>query len=68
MIVMHRNFFAYLYRRTISQIHIIFNTNHSISDLNNIYKFHDILRKFTRLRECTDGRIDKKTDKSNVIF
>ena len=36
---------------SISDIHINFNTKHSIDDLNNIYQFQGIQRKFPRAKE-----------------
>ena len=64
---MYRKAFACLSRRTLSSIHTIFTTVHSISDMNNICKFHDISRIFKRFRAWTDGRSDRKTECINTF-
>ena len=38
-------------------LHTIFNTVHTISDVNSIFK--DIGRIFTRIVACIDGQTDK---------
>ena len=62
-----------LCRQTFNPIHKIFNTLHSISDINSFYKFKNIWRTFARVRACTDGRTDRQTkfilyDYTNVQF
>ena len=47
-------------------IYVIFNTVCARSDMKNIYQFQDISRIFTRVRSCTDGQIDRQTDKLNA--
>ena len=55
---MNQKTFLLLYSQNLSPIEIIFDTNLSISNVNNIHKVQDISRKFTEL-ECTQR--DKKT-------
>ena len=60
--IMHQKTFICFCRRTISPMYIIFFTIHAISDMNNIYKFQNILWLFSRVRECTGGQIDGQTE------
>ena len=55
--------FVCLCRRILNSMHTIFNTVHSVSDMNSTYKFQDISRIFTKVRACTDGQTNSKTDK-----
>ena len=56
---MYRKTFVCLCRQTICRIHTIFNTVHAMSDMNNIYQFHDIWRIFTRVRARTDRQTNR---------
>ena len=51
---MYRKIFVCLCRQTISRIHTIFNPVHTTPDMNNICKFQDIRRMFTKARAYTD--------------
>ena len=56
-------FFCVSLIRTVSATYTIFNRTHAISDLNNIYKVHSILRIFTENRGCTGRQTDRPTDR-----
>ena len=56
---MHRSSFVFLYTRTISPTHTIFNMKHVKSGLNNIHQLQDIRITFTGTRECADRQIHK---------
>ena len=60
---MHRKAFVCLCRQTISRICTLFNTVHSMSNINNMYQFQDIWRIFTRGRARTDRRTERRTDR-----
>ena len=62
---MYRKTFVYFCRRTLTPMQAIFTAVHSVSNVNNIYKFHNIWRIFMRLRACIDGRTDKQTESIN---
>ena len=53
---MYRKTFVCICRRTISLMHAIFNTVHAMSDMDNLYKFQDILRMFMWVRAWKDSR------------
>ena len=55
--------FVSLCRRAPSLMYTIFNKVNSISDMSNIYKFHGILRIFTRVTKCKDARTGKQLNK-----
>ena len=38
-----------------------------MSDMNNIFKFQDILRIFTRVRTGADGQTDRQTECINTF-
>ena len=63
---MYRKNFVCLCKRIFSPIHTIFSIIHSISDMNKIYKFHDVGRIFTIVRACKDGCADKQTECINT--
>ena len=54
--------FMYLCRQTLNPIHTIFSTVNSISDMNNICKFHEVWRIFTRIKVYTDGQPDRQIE------
>ena len=58
---MYQKTFVCLCRRTVNPINTIFNTVHVILDMNNIFKFQNIWRIFTRVRACADGQTDRRT-------
>ena len=63
---MYRKTFECLCKRTLSPIHIIFNTVNSISDINSMHIFKDIWRIFTKVEPCADGRTDRQNYQMHV--
>ena len=51
-----------------SPFYTIFNTVHAISDMNKVYKFQDIRRTFTRVKDYTDGRTGRQINRMHNLF
>ena len=49
-------FFCFFLTWIVALTQFIFDTKHTIADLNNIHKFHNIRRIFMRIRTRTDRR------------
>ena len=56
---MYRKTFVCLCRQIVSRIYTIFNPVYAMSDINNLYKFQDISRIFTKVRAWTDRQTNR---------
>ena len=63
---MYRKTFVCLCR-ALNPIHTVFSTVHSISDIKNMPKFHDVWRIFTRIVAYTDEGSDRQTKSINIF-
>ena len=65
---MYRKTFVCLCLQTLSPMHIIFNTVHSISDMNSMYKFKAFEEDLRELeRAVTDRQTDSQTECINTF-
>ena len=57
-----------LYRQVFCAMHIIFNTVHSILDMNCIRKFQRFWRIVVRVKTCTDGKLNRMQKHFSILL